>query len=98
MSNIIATSDIINQIAEANGLTKVEAKAQVTRVVDAIVAGLTEGNTVRISGLGAFSVVERAARTGRNPQTGDALEIAASKAVKFKVTKTLKDVVNGTAE
>jgi DNA-binding protein HU-beta len=61
---------------------------------DEMTAALSQGDKVNISGFGTFSVSTRKARTGRNPKTGDSIEIAASRAAKFKPGKTLKDEVN----
>ena len=63
-------------------------------MVDAIVTALSQGEQVSVIGFGTFSVRERAARTGRNPQTGGAIEIKASKNPAFKAGKALKDAVN----
>ena len=97
MSNTLTITDLTNTLATATDTTKKAAKEQIEAVVALIADELTKGNTVRINGLGTFSVVDREARTGRNPQTGEALEIPASKAVKFKVTTALKAAVNGEA-
>lgn len=97
MSNVLTITDLTNTLAEQKGLTKKAAKEQIEAVVALITDRIVEGDTVRVTGLGSFSVVEREARTGRNPQTGEALEIAASKAVKFKATSSLKEAVNGSA-
>lgn len=82
---------IIDQLAETNGMTKTAAKAAVDTVFDTISRGLTQGQEVVIHNFGKFSVNNRAARTGRNPATGETIEIAASKAVGFKAGKYLKD-------
>ncbi len=92
-------TDLINHIAESVDLTKTNAQRAVDSVLEAIVSTLTAGDQVAIPGFGTFSVGDRAARTGRNPQTGEAIQIAAAKVVKFKAGKGLKDSVNGaTAE
>lgn len=95
MSNVLTITDLTNTLAEQTGSTKKAAKEQIEAVVGLITAGLVSGDAVRIAGLGTLTVVEREARTGRNPQTGEALEIPASKTVKFKVTSSLKAAVNG---
>lgn len=86
-------SELIARIADDTGL----AKAKVTEVVDLIGKVITEelkhGDGLSIVGFGTFSVKERAARTGRNPQTGEEIQIAASKVPSFKAGKALKDAV-----
>ena len=66
----------------------------VKAVFDAIKNEVASGNKVDIAGFGSFQAVERAARTARNPQTGETIQVAAKKAVKFKVSKTFKDALN----
>ena len=63
-------------------------------VFEAIKSEVATGNKVDIAGFGSFSVADRAARTARNPQTGETIQVAAKKAVKFKVSKTFKDALN----
>lgn len=98
MSNTLTITDLTNTLATANGTTKKAAKEQIEAVVGLLVSALVAGDSVRVHGLGTLSIVDREARTGRNPQTGDPLNIPASKAVKFKTTQSLKDAINGTAE
>jgi DNA-binding protein HU-beta len=98
MSNTLTITDLTNTLATAGDITKKAAKEQIEAVIALVTAELAQGNTVRLNNLGTFSVVDRDARTGRNPKTGEALEIAASKAVKFKATTSLKATVNGSAE
>ena len=87
-------SEIIETIATIKGLTK----ADVTRVFEAtfnlIKEELVIGNDVAVSGFGTFKKSERAARTGRNLQTGETIQISASKLVSFKASKALKDEMN----
>lgn len=87
-------SEIIETIATIKGLTK----ADVTRVFEAtfnlIKEELVKGNDVAVSGFGTFKKSERAARTGRNLQTGETIQISASKLVSFKASKALKDEMN----
>ncbi|NIH21456.1 DNA-binding protein HU-beta [Providencia heimbachae] len=87
-------SQLIDQIASEANISK----AAAGRVVDAFVATVTgtlsEGNEVALVGFGTFSVRERAARTGRNPQTGKEIQIAAAKVPAFRAGKGLKDAVN----
>ncbi len=75
-------------------MSKTDAGSAVDAVLDAITASLAGGDEVRLVGFGTFSVSHRAASTGRNPRTGEAIQIAASKQPKFKAGKALKDAVN----
>ena len=86
--------DVIEKVAETTGLSKADAARAVDAVLAAISGSLASGESVAIAGFGTFDVRERAARTGRNPKTGEALQIAASKAPGFKAGKALKDAVN----
>ncbi len=88
-------SELIAAIADKSGLTQSDAGKALTAFCDSVTESLTKGDDVQITGFGGFSVSERAARTGRNPQTGETIQIAASKAPKFKSGKGLKDAVNG---
>jgi len=87
-------TELVQAVADAAELTKASAQRAVESVLDAITKALAEGEAVVIPGFGTFGVGKRAARTGRNPQTGATLEIAASTVVKFKAGKGLKDAVN----
>lgn len=87
-------TDLIQAVAEAAELTKASAQRAVDAALETITQALKEGDAVAIPGFGTFSVGERAARTGRNPQTGETIEIAAATVVKFKAGKGLKDAVN----
>ena len=86
-------TELINSVAEAAGLTKKEATKAVEAVFDTIQATLAKGEKVQLIGFGNFEVRERAARKGRNPQSGEEIEIAASKVPAFKAGKALKDAV-----
>ena len=86
--------ELIAKLAEVMGTTKKDAEAALDAVTTVITDALVEGNDVKITGFGAFSVSERAAREGRNPMTGEAVQIASSKSPKFKAAKALKDAVN----
>lgn len=77
-------SDLINKIADDAKLTKVQAQAALNSFLDASAETLKKGDKVILVGFGTFSVASRAARTGRNPQTGKEIKIAAKKVVKFK--------------
>ena len=83
-------ADIIDRTAKAANLTKSEADEAVTSFLDSVKEGLLSGEKITIIGFGSFSVVERKARMGRNPQTGQEIEIPASKTVKFKPGEKLK--------
>ncbi len=86
-------SDLIDAMAGTADISKSAAGRALDGLVDAVATALKEGGTVSIIGFGTFSVKERAARMGRNPQTGAAIEIAASKTPTFKAGKVLKDAV-----
>lgn len=87
-------TELVTAMAENTGLTKKEAEAGLKAFVDVITEELVKGEKVQLIGFGTFEVAERAARTGKNPQTGAKIEIAASKVPKFKAGKALKDIVN----
>ncbi|HVS02119.1 MAG TPA: HU family DNA-binding protein [Thermoanaerobaculia bacterium] len=88
-------ADIVAYVADnVEGISKKQAAAAVESVVEAISMHLEKGERVQVPGLGSFSVGSRAARTGRNPKTGQSIRIAASKNVKFKAGKDLKESVN----
>ena len=84
-------ADIIDAIAKRHGLPRANAEELLNGVLDDIVGALKSGDKVNISGFGTFAVSERKGRTGRNPKTGEAIEIAPSRAAKFKAGKTLKE-------
>jgi DNA-binding protein HU-beta len=87
-------SDLIDAIADSAGLSKADAGRALDGFVDAITGALKAGQSVSLVGFGTFSVRDRAARTGRNPRTGETINIAASKNPAFKAGKALKDAVN----
>ena len=87
-------SDLIDTIADSAGLSKADAGRALDGFVDAITGALKAGQSVSLVGFGTFSVRDRAARTGRNPRTGETINIAASKNPAFKAGKALKDAVN----
>ena len=87
-------SDLIDAIADAAGLSKADAGRALDATVDTITSALKGGDSVSLVGFGTFSVRDRAARTGRNPRTGETIKIAASKNPAFKAGKALKDAVN----
>ena len=86
-------TELINAVAESTELSKKDTARVVDSVMETITTALKNGDKVEIIGFGAFSVSERAARKGRNPQTGEEIEIAASKVPSFKAGKKLKDAV-----
>ncbi|MDR1076081.1 MAG: HU family DNA-binding protein [Xanthomonadaceae bacterium] len=87
-------SELIDNIAQAAEMTKADATRAVDAFVDVVTKTLKRGDTVTLVGFGTFEVRKRAARTGRNPKTGEAISIAASKNPSFKAGKALKDAVN----
>lgn len=86
-------AELIAAVAEKTGLSKKDSEAAVTAALDVITAALKEGDKVQLVGFGSFEVKNRAARTGRNPKTKEAIEIPASKVPVFKAGKALKDIV-----
>jgi len=87
-------SELIEKVAQATELNQATAGQAVKAVVNAVLDALLAGEAVRVSGLGVFNVAARPAREGRNPRTGESIEIAASKAVRFHAGKTVKDALN----
>jgi DNA-binding protein HU-beta len=87
-------NDLVAAVADNASLTKADAAKAVDGVFDAITDALKKNDDVRIVGFGTFSVAKRKATTGRNPRTGETIQIAASKQPKFKAGKGLKDSVN----
>ena len=88
-------NDLKDAVAEKAGISKADAGTAVSAVLETISETLTKGEKIALLGFGNFEISERAARDGRNPATGETIKIAASKAVKFKAGKALKDSVNG---
>lgn len=87
-------AELIDKIAKDADITKADAATALSSVVDGISGALTKGDSVTLVGFGTFSVSKRAARKGRNPQTGAAINIAAANVPRFKAGKGLKDRVN----
>ncbi len=87
-------SELVDAIAASADISKAAAGRALDAVTDAITGALKEGDQVALVGFGTFLVKDRAARTGRNPQTGQPIEIAAAKIPTFKPGKALKDAVN----
>jgi len=86
--------ELVKAVAETSGLMNKDAEKAVAAMISAITEELVKGGKVQLIGFGTFEVAERAAREGRNPQTGETVQIAASKAPKFKAGKALKDALN----
>lgn len=87
-------AELVTAIADQAGLSKKDAEKALKAFTDVVASELKNGGKVQLVGFGTFEVAERAAREGRNPQTGEVMPIAASKAPKFKAGKALKDIVN----
>jgi len=87
-------SELINIIASESGLSKANAARALDATTDAITGVMASGDSVQLTGFGSFIARDRAARAGRNPQTGAIIKIAASKVVAFKAGKALKGAVN----
>ena len=87
-------AELIEAVASAADLSKADAGRAVDAVVEAVTKALKKGQQVSVVGFGTFSVKARAARSGRNPRTGETIHIAASKVPGFKAGKALKDAVN----
>lgn len=87
-------SELIAAVAESAALSKKDAEKAVNAVVTTVTDALVAGDKVQLVGFGTFETRERGARTGKNPRTGEAIKIAASKVPAFKAGKALKDAVN----
>lgn len=86
--------DLISKIADTSGVTKSQAEDALNAVLDGITDALKSGDSVTLVGFGTFSANHRAARAGRNPQTGETIQIAAKTLAKFKAGKKLTDALN----
>ena len=86
-------AEFVAKIAEKSGLTRKQAEMAVAAFTQTVAEALKEGDKVQLTGFGSFEVKERPARSGRNPATGETIEIAASKAPVFKAGKGLKDEI-----
>ena len=86
-------SELIDAVADGSGLTKADAQRALDATTGAIAKALKKGDTVSLVGFGTFSVKKRAARTGRNPATGETIKIKASKTPSFKAGKGFKDAI-----
>ncbi len=87
-------SELIEAVAESADISKAAAARAVDAVVESVTDALREGDQVTLVGFGTFTVRDRAARTGRNPRTGETIQIPASKVPGFKPGKALKDAIN----
>jgi DNA-binding protein HU-beta len=87
-------SELVDSIAEGAGLSKADAERALNALIDSVQGAVSGGDKVTLPGFGSFSVSHRAARTGRNPRTGEPVQIAASKGVKFSAGAAFKSAVN----
>ena len=87
-------SELVDAVAEEAGITKADATKAIDAFTKVVTNELSKGNKIPLVGFGTFDVSERAAREGRNPRTGETVQIAARKAVTFKAGAALKDAVN----
>lgn len=87
-------SDLAAEVAQESGLNKSQAKLAVEKAFELIARHLADGDEVNVTGFGKFSVTARAARQGRNPATGEAIQIAAANAPKFSPAQALKNAIN----
>ena len=87
-------AELVDAVAGASNLSKADAGRAVDAIVDSVTSALKRGEQVSVVGFGTFSVKHRAARAGRNPRTGETIQIAASNVPGFKAGKGLKDAVN----
>lgn len=87
-------TELVAAIAEQAELSKKDSEKALKAFIDVVTSELKKGEKIQLVGFGTFEVIERAAREGRNPLTGDKMQIKASKAPKFKAGKALKDAVN----
>ncbi len=87
-------SELVEAMAKKSGLTKKDAESALNAFTETVEKTLTKGDKIQLVGFGTFEVAQRAARTGKNPATGEKIKIKASKAPKFKAGKALKDKVN----
>lgn len=91
---VVTKADLVNAIADEAGLSKADAEKALKAFTDTVTSALKKDEKVALVGFGTFSVGERAARTGKNPQTGAQINIPAAKVPKFKAGKALKDSIN----
>lgn len=91
-------TDLVEKVAEATDLSKALASKAVEAVVKTIIETIKVGEEVRVTGLGIFDVAERESRQGRNPRTGESIDIPSSKALRFRAGKAAKDELNAAAK
>lgn len=94
MEVIMNKTELVTNVAQKSNLTKKDAEKAVGALISSVTEALSEGNKVQLVGFGTFEIKERAARKGRNPQTGEEINIAASTVPVFKAGKALKDSIN----
>jgi DNA-binding protein HU-beta len=94
-SKLVNKHELIDAVASATGSSKATAGEAIDAVIGAILKAVAQGDSVQLVGFGSFSQGVRAARTGRNPSTGEAIDIPAAKTVEFTAGKAFKDSVNG---
>lgn len=94
-NKIMNKLELIGEVASKSEISKKDVEKVINAFTNVVADTLVDGDKVAITGFGTFEVVERAARTGRNPKTGESIEIGASKSPKFKAGKALKDAVKG---
>jgi DNA-binding protein HU-beta len=94
MANSVTKADLVTRIATETGLKKVEAEKALVAATAAILGALQDGKKVTLVGFGTFSIANRKARMGRDPQTKKPIKIKATKAIRFKAGKAMKDAVN----
>lgn len=92
---VMNKTELIDQISAGSDLSKADAGRALDAFIQAVKASLVQGEAVTLVGFGTFDVSERPARTGRNPRTGEAIEIAAARVPRFRPGKALKDAING---
>lgn len=92
---MVNKAELVNAVAAKAGITKKDAEAAVSAVFDAVAAALARGEEVKLAGFGSFCVRQRAARTARNPRTGEEINIPAAKAAVFRPASQLKEAVAG---
>lgn len=87
-------NELLEKVSQASGLTKKESEAAINAFIETLTDVLKAGDKISLKGFGTFEVRTREARTGRNPRTGETMEIAASKVPAFKASSTLKNIIN----
>jgi DNA-binding protein HU-beta len=93
-TELMKKADLVDLVAQQRGFPRPQVEATIDSLIDAVAEGLAKGERIDLRGFGAFAVRESAARTGRNPQTGEAIQIAARRVPTFKAGKELRDRVN----